>query len=48
MFLGQIVVLAVNMVTLCLQRAKKARFARVRAARGHSQGYCRTPSDLPD
>ena len=26
---------------------KKARFARVRAARGHTQMYCRTPGALP-
>ena len=27
---------------------KKTRFARLHAARGHRQGYCRTPSDPPE
>ena len=29
------------------QLYKKARFARVRASRGHTQVYCRTPGALP-
>ena len=37
----------VSLLVLKLILDKKARFARVRAARGHTQMYCRTPGALP-